>query len=120
MTAIGNLQRAAITADHFLPKPVRLDDLCATIDRCIANAEPPTDPWLAVPAEPIVGEPNWRLVAPRRGESCRWEDGAGRWVTVAMGDGEELGMAVVRSWQGRLACFERYEDALKLCAALRG
>jgi hypothetical protein len=37
-----------------------------------------------------------------------------------MGEGEELGMAVVRSWHGRLASFERYEDALKLCAAIRG
>src|SRR5207253_187358 len=28
MAAIGNLQRAAITADHFLPKPLRLEELC--------------------------------------------------------------------------------------------
>jgi CheY-like chemotaxis protein len=120
MTAIGNLQRAAITADHFLPKPIRLDELRATIDRCLAGDAPPTEPWLVVPTEAPIADSNWHLVAPRRGESCRWEDGTGRWITVAMGEGEELGMAVVRCWQGRLASFERYEDALKLCANLRG
>jgi CheY-like chemotaxis protein len=120
MTAIGNLERAAITADYFLPKPLCLDELRVAIDRCLYSDEPRTEPWLEMPPTPLIGEPTWHLVSPRKGESCRWEDGQGRWVTVSMGEGEELGMAVVRSWHGRLASFERYEDALRLCTAIRG
>jgi CheY-like chemotaxis protein len=123
MTAIHNLERAAITADHFLPKPIRLAELRSAIDRCLlGDDESPTDPFTTAPPEPLPLTPGgaaWHLVAPRKGESCRWEDSNGRWVSVAMGEDEELGMAVVRDWQGMRASFERYEDALRYCAALR-
>jgi CheY-like chemotaxis protein len=111
MTAIGNLERAAISADLVLPKPIRLGQLCEALRRCVSGRE------LEMPPAPTLE--GWQLVAPRRGESCRWEDGAGRWVTVSLGEDEELGMSVVRSWQSERASFDRYEDALRYSAALR-
>jgi CheY-like chemotaxis protein len=116
MTAIANLERAAISADLFLPKPIRLSQLCEALHRCVAGSD---EAWPELPPAPMVVEASWQLVTPYRGESCRWEDGTGRWVTVSLGEEEELGMAVVQSWHSQRASFDRYEDALVYSAALR-
>jgi CheY-like chemotaxis protein len=114
MTAFADLERAAITADYFLAKPIAISELSNVIRRCLAGESSPSM-FVSTPANP-----GWHLVAPRRGESCRWEDGREGWVTVTMGDGEELGMAVVQSSRGGRESFDRYEDALNYCRSLRG
>jgi CheY-like chemotaxis protein len=120
MSAVGNLEQAAITADEFLPKPIRLGALRATLERCLAADDQHADLLRqgTPEPEPEVGEMGWHLVAPRRGESCRWESGP-RWVSIRMGEGEEMGMAVVDGSCGVRASFERYEEAVRFCTSLR-
>ncbi len=54
----------------------------------------------------------WHASAPKGAESVRWESLDERWVAIALGDGDELGCAVVTSSEGRRAVVDSYEEAL--------
>ncbi len=61
----------------------------------------------------------WRLVKPRPNESCRWETHDGRWISLALGHGDELGSVVIADSQGRRELVESYEGALELAKTWR-
>jgi hypothetical protein len=71
-----------------------------------------TDAWLAI----VVP---WRLVAARRGESCRWECVDGRWVSMSLGEERELGQVIVTDSTGRRQSCAGYEQALDLAKSWR-
>jgi hypothetical protein len=71
-----------------------------------------TDAWLAI----VVP---WRLVAARRGESCRWECVDRRWVSMTLGEDHELGQVIVSDSSGRRQTCEGYEQALDLAKTWR-
>jgi hypothetical protein len=41
------------------------------------------------------------LVPPKGDESCRWETLDGRWITIVVGAGPDLGKAIVADSTGR-------------------
>ncbi|MGZ3404960.1 MAG: hypothetical protein ACXVAN_00850 [Polyangia bacterium] len=49
----------------------------------------------------------------------RWESVDGRWVTVSLGVGDELGHAIVASDEGRRSVVDSYEAALDVAATWR-
>jgi hypothetical protein len=61
----------------------------------------------------------WRLVKPHSGESCRWETVDGRWLTLALGQGDEIGSVVIANSDGRRELVESYEGALELAKEWR-
>jgi hypothetical protein len=61
----------------------------------------------------------WGLVAPKDGESCRWQGWDGRWVALSIGQGDELGQVVVTASDGRRDLVASYEGALALARAWR-
>jgi hypothetical protein len=61
----------------------------------------------------------WRLVKPRGVESCRWETLDGRWITLALGHGDEIGSVIVADSTGRRELCDTYEGALERAKALR-
>jgi hypothetical protein len=61
----------------------------------------------------------WRLVKPRAGESCRWETLDGRWITLSLGQGDDIGSVVIADSDGQRRLVESYEGALELAKEWR-
>lgn len=61
----------------------------------------------------------WRSIAPERGEAVRWLRTDGRWITVTLGQDDEVGTVVVRSSEGVVEKLDSYEDALALAKKWR-
>jgi hypothetical protein len=61
----------------------------------------------------------WSLVQARGEESCRWECIDGRWVTIALGHGEQLGKVIVSRSDGPAEVVASYEGALELARSWR-
>jgi hypothetical protein len=61
----------------------------------------------------------WQSAPPRGNESVRWQSLDERWVAIAMGDGDELGCAVVTSSEGQRAVVDSYEAALVVAETWR-
>ena len=125
MTASGNLDRASISADEIVLKPLKLSRLLKTLDRFLHgddedddDRDRPTNPYL--PSLDLSEESSWQLGAPARGESCRWIDPTGNWISIVIGEDAEIGLTVVRSSSGRREAFDSYEEALRFSRSLRG
>jgi hypothetical protein len=123
MTASGNLDRAAITADDIVLKPVKLERLLQTLGRFLEPSNDiddeydyPTNPYLP-PLE--SGNASWQLAAPVGSESSRWVDATGKWVSISLGTADEMGLMLVKSSSGLREAFDSYEDALRFTRALR-
>jgi CheY-like chemotaxis protein len=118
MSTGANLQRAAITADYFVPKPVQMVALLSAIARCSADLDDrPTNEMPIIPLLETDESAAWRLVAPKPGEMSRWQDERGHWVSVSLG--EEEGVVLVENERGRRFKFDQYEDAIRFCRSLR-
>jgi hypothetical protein len=61
----------------------------------------------------------WRLTQPRPPESCRWERLDGRWISIMLGQTEEIGRVVVTDSAGRRELVDSYEGALELAKSWR-
>jgi hypothetical protein len=61
----------------------------------------------------------WGMVQPKRDECCRWEAVDGRWVSLALGKGDEIGSVVVSSSSGVRELVDSYEGALELAKKWR-
>ncbi len=61
----------------------------------------------------------WHAAPPKRGESVRWESIDGRWVTISLGEGDDIGRAIVASGDGRRAVVDTYEEALVVAETWR-
>ena len=61
----------------------------------------------------------WQLAPTRGNESIRWQSLDDRWVAIAMGDGDELGYAVVTTSEGHRAVVDSYEEALVVAETWR-
>jgi hypothetical protein len=86
------------------------------------SAAPPPGPDELTPLR--VSSPSseflvWRQCSPKPHESCRWETLDGRWVAIALGDGLDLGRAVVTNWSGARVLVDSFEDALELAGSWR-
>jgi DNA-binding response OmpR family regulator len=118
----GNLHRAAISADDILPKPLKLSRLLASLERLLRGelkdeVDRPTNPYLP-PLE--VDDSTWQLAAPAPGESCRWMDRLGNWISLSIGGEEQMGLTLVKSSSGEREAFDSYEEALRFSRSLRG
>ena len=76
------------------------------------------------PLQPRAREPTatfilWSVTAPQEGESVRWQCVDGRWVSIGLGHGEQLGQAIVRVSTGEVRYTDSYEAALELAKTLR-
>ena len=78
----------------------------------LAPLEPRRDTWTAR----LV---RWHSAAPKPGESVRWESLDGRWVAISLGEGDELGCAVVAGAEGRRTVVDTYEQALVVAETWR-
>jgi hypothetical protein len=58
----------------------------------------------------------WRLAAAKAGESVRWENVDGRWVSIALAEG---GKAVVSGSEHPAQTVDNYESALALAKKWR-
>jgi len=61
----------------------------------------------------------WSAAPPRPGESVRWESVDGRTVSVSLGEGDDLGRAVIASSDGQRAVVDSYEEALVVAETWR-
>ena len=61
----------------------------------------------------------WQPAPPKAHESARWENVDGRWVAIALGEGDELGRAVVLASGDRRAVVDSYEQALAVAETWR-
>ena len=61
----------------------------------------------------------WRNVSPVPGESVRWATLDGRFVSIALGVGLEVGRVIVLRSEGQRALVESFESALELAATWR-
>jgi hypothetical protein len=61
----------------------------------------------------------WHAAPAKDGESVRWESIDGRWVTISLGIGDELGHAVVATVDGRRTVVDSYEAALVVAGTWR-
>ncbi|MDB4970111.1 MAG: hypothetical protein JWN44_5800 [Myxococcales bacterium] len=61
----------------------------------------------------------WHAATPRGGESVRWESIDGRWVAISLGDGDDLGRAVVADAEGQRTVVDSYEEALVVAESWR-
>ena len=61
----------------------------------------------------------WALVRPVDDESARWSDGAGRWIALAAGHGEESGCVVVSCSEGLRERVHSFEAGLELAKTWR-
>jgi hypothetical protein len=61
----------------------------------------------------------WHTAAPRANESVRWESIDGAFIAISLGEGDELGCAVVAGSDGRRAVVESYEEALVVAETWR-
>ena len=78
----------------------------------LAPLEPPRDTWTAR----LV---RWHSAAPQADESVRWESLDGRWVAISLGEGDEVGRAVVSAAEGRRTVVDTYEEALVVAETWR-
>jgi hypothetical protein len=76
---------------------------------------PPTDGPLSVTGMYVP----WRLGSPEPGESVRWSCVDGRWVSIALGQGDEVGKTIVISSEGAREVVEDHESALALAKRWR-
>lgn len=101
-----------IAGEHW---SLRLDDSHRTA--------PPSDDDLTLeplqPPRESQRMARWQTSAPRNGESVRWVSVDDRWVAIALGDGDELGCAVVTSSEGRRTVVDSYEEALMVAETWR-
>ena len=61
----------------------------------------------------------WQTAAPRGNESVRWESLEGGFISIALGEGDELGTVIVAGSDGRRAVVESYEEALVVAETWR-
>ena len=61
----------------------------------------------------------WHAAAPKSGESVRWESIDGNWIAISLGDGDDLGRAVIAGNGGRRAVVDTYEEALVVAETWR-
>lgn len=61
----------------------------------------------------------WRTVPPQAGEAVRWSCVDGRWVSIGLGSGDDVGTAIVQSSSGQRRSVDSYEAALDLAKAWR-
>jgi hypothetical protein len=61
----------------------------------------------------------WHAAPPKAGESVRWESIDGRWVAISLGEGDEIGHAIVCSVDGRRSVVDSYEEALVVAETWR-
>jgi hypothetical protein len=61
----------------------------------------------------------WHAAPPQTGESVRWESIDGRSIAISLGDGDEIGRAVVASSEGHRSVVETYEEALVVAETWR-
>ena len=61
----------------------------------------------------------WHAAPPKPNESVRWESIDGRWISISLGEGEEIGRAIVTSVDGRRAVVDTYEEALVVAETWR-
>ena len=61
----------------------------------------------------------WHSAVPKNDESVRWESVDGRWIAISLGDGEDLGQAVVANGDGHRAVVDTYEAALVVAETWR-
>jgi hypothetical protein len=54
----------------------------------------------------------WHAAPPKNDESVRWESIDGRFISISLGEGEEIGRAVVADGEGRRTVVDTYEEAL--------
>jgi len=78
----------------------------------LAPLRPRRDTW----SQQLI---RWHLAAARGNESVRWESIDGAFISISLGDGEDLGRAVVAGSDGRRAVVESYEEALVIAETWR-
>lgn len=61
----------------------------------------------------------WHAAPPKEGESVRWECVDGGFIAISLGEGEEIGQAVIHAGDGRRAVVETYEEALGVAETWR-
>jgi hypothetical protein len=61
----------------------------------------------------------WRVAVAQPAEAARWDCMDGRWVSITVGDGDDIGSVLVRSSDGALEKVDTYEGALELARAWR-
>ncbi len=61
----------------------------------------------------------WHAAPPKSGESVRWESLDGRWIAISLGEGDDLGRAVIAGVDGRRTVVDSYEEALIVAATWR-
>jgi hypothetical protein len=61
----------------------------------------------------------WRVAPPQGDESCRWENGDGRWVRIVLGRGDDIGTVIVEDQAGQRRVLDSYEAALALARRWR-
>ncbi len=61
----------------------------------------------------------WRLVPPKKPETCRWESADGRWVALTLAPEPETVHATVSDSTGRRQAVDSYEGALALARSWR-
>ena len=100
---------------------------CVEVSVSNPKLKPPRADPTGPPLSPLRPRPRattgafipWRTVTPHDGESVRWECIDGRWVTIALGQGEHAGEALVRDAAGQCAYVDSFEDALALAKQWR-
>ena len=61
----------------------------------------------------------WRAAPPKNGESVRWESVDGRFIAISLGEGDDIGRAVVVTGEGQRAVVDSYEEALVVAETWR-
>jgi hypothetical protein len=61
----------------------------------------------------------WHAATPKRTESVRWESIDGRWVAISLGEGDEIGQAIVAASEGKRVVVDSYEAALVMAESWR-
>jgi len=61
----------------------------------------------------------WHAAPPKDGESVRWESIDGRWIAISLGEGDDIGRAVIAGCDGRRAVVDTYEEALVVAETWR-
>jgi hypothetical protein len=70
---------------------------------------PPTDRFTPIQ--------RWRVAVAQPAEAARWDCMDGRWVSITVGEGDDIGSVLVRSSDGALEKVDTYEGALELARA---
>ncbi|MFO0656778.1 MAG: hypothetical protein U0787_17095 [Polyangia bacterium] len=70
-------------------------------------------------AKDEVDDIEWRLVATKGRESCRWQTSDGRWISLALGAQGDLTKVLVSGSDGRSEVVDGYEQGLNLARRWR-